>query len=324
MATVTAKTTAKKASVQAAATKAAATKSTTTKKATSKASVKPATAPAQKDLILETAHEVETMTKVKALRLVGTLMDDIDHNYFRLGGIFNLIQENPSWYEEKGFDAFFPFVEENYGLKKRKAQYLMQIYRNLVEAKIPWEKIKGLSWSKLISLSRILTTDNVDEWVEKAKDLSKLQLEELISKALEGSLENPSPDTTPPAYVTITFRVHPDQKASIKEAIAKAKVAAETEYDAVALEAICMDYLSGGKKRTPSLKTLMKKQSWEEVIEVFGDVFPDVYVSASDQPEEEEAEEYEEEAEASGEEEYEEEEYEEEEYEEEEEEEAAE
>jgi hypothetical protein len=40
--------------------------------------------------------------------------------------------------------------------------------------------------------------------------------------------------------------VAPDQKETILLALERARSELETEYDAVALEAICMNYLSGG------------------------------------------------------------------------------
>jgi hypothetical protein len=96
------------------------------------------------NLILDIAHEVETLTKTKALNEADRLAENIEVNYFKLGGILKLINDN-SWFE--GFEAFDDFVEEKYGFASRKARYLISIYENLVTKMIPWEKVSHLGWT---------------------------------------------------------------------------------------------------------------------------------------------------------------------------------
>ena len=66
------------------------------------------------NLIMDIAHEVETLTKTKALHEADWLADNIDVNYFTLGGFFGLINTN-GWFE--GFADFDTFVFEKYGLR---------------------------------------------------------------------------------------------------------------------------------------------------------------------------------------------------------------
>ena len=72
------------------------------------------------------------------------------------------------------------------------------------------------------------------------------------------------------------------------EAYQQSKVNAESEVDAVALEMICLDYMAGPrttyakdkKGKAPSLKSLMKKDSIEDVLGMVEEVFPTVEISA--------------------------------------------
>ena len=79
----------------------------------------------------------------------------------------------------------------------------------------------------------------------------------------------------------MTFKVHEDQKITIKEAVAKARLEAQTEYDGVAIEAICMNYLAGGNVTKPqSLVKVMAMYSPEEVLTALEEAFPDLEVVA--------------------------------------------
>jgi hypothetical protein len=55
------------------------------------------------NLILDISHEVETMSKQKALQEAEKLAENVEVSYFKLGGILKLINDN-SWFE--GFPTF--------------------------------------------------------------------------------------------------------------------------------------------------------------------------------------------------------------------------
>lgn len=237
------------------------------------------------DLIASTAHEIETMKSDKAFQLVPKLLNTIDHDYFRLGGVLSVIQAQ-GWFHDKGHENFRSFVEAECGMQYRKSMYLIQIYNGLVESGVSWDQVKHLGWTKLKELAPILDTDNVTAWVEVAEGLTVLQLQEYIAQATKGeaadnSAEKPDSDGAK-STVTMTFKLHTDQKATVREALDKCKHETNTEHDTVALEHICLDFLGGESvlKKVPSLKELMEKSSLEEVLEIFGEVFPTVLLSA--------------------------------------------
>lgn len=224
------------------------------------------------NLIATVAQEIEGLTKVKALNLAANLAENIETNYFKLGGVLSVISEN-SWFE--GFESFDVFVYEKYGFQARKARYLMQIYKDLVTKQIPWEKVAPLGWTKLKDLAPILTLENVDEWVTKALSLSVLELQALLKAKPEAGGEQKTTDE----IVTLKFKLKADQAETVQHALAKGKGEVQTEYDTVALENICALYLSGNGGTLQvqgDLKGMMKAAGWHAALQVFAELFPEI------------------------------------------------
>jgi hypothetical protein len=235
------------------------------------------------DLIVAVASEIEKMTENKAWKVLPQLLDSIDANYFRLGGYLARIQSE-GWFMDKAYESFRAFVEAETGIEYRKAMYLIGIYNGLVESGVPWSKVGHLGWTKLKELASILTTDNMEEWVNLAENMTVLQLIAHIKEQKKASTQDASEVTEETQQITtLTFKMHADQKATVREGLAKCKSEMNTEHDAVALEHIILDYLAGDKKlkKVKTLEQQMKEKSAEEVLEVFGKVFPDVQLEAT-------------------------------------------
>jgi len=239
------------------------------------------------DLIEATVHEVENLTAATALPEADRLLNDAEFNYFKLGGVLVVIQEN-SWWESEGFENFKEFIEQRIDMPYRKAMYLINIYQCLVDAGIKWDSVKNIGWTKLKDIAPLLTEDNVDEWVQRAETMTTLELQEYIKahKAGGGSAEEGDEEETKATKVsTMTFKLHEDQRETIRTALDKAQGDNNTEYDAVALEYICMQYLEGGlgksKKSEPqkSLKDLMAEADVEGTLAIFEELWPDVELS---------------------------------------------
>lgn len=211
------------------------------------------------NLIVDIAHEVESLTKHKALKEADRLADEVETNYFKMGGVLKVINEN-SWFE--GFDSFDAFVFERYQFQARKARYLISIYENLVTKQIPWEKVSHLGWTKIKDLAPVLTLENVDEWVKKAEACTVVELMALIKAQQPGEGGEKTQKTTD-EFVKIQFKLKTDQIEVVNQAIAKAKGELHTEYDTVALENICAGYLG-------NTTAVAKPFSLDEVIEATG------------------------------------------------------
>ena len=240
-----------------------------------------------KDELEVMAHELETMDKDTAFAAVAPLMEVVDSNYIRLGGVLAVIQAN-EWWESEGYETFRDLIEKKFGLLRyRKAMYLIQIYDDLIKSGVAWEDVKSLGWCKLKEVSPIITKSNCAEWVAKAEKLTVLQLREVVQKAvakLEAGQAAPVADEEATSTTTtITFKVHSDQKQTIKLAIEKAKGETKTEFDAVALEGICINYLGGGKvtKKPKSIKELVRDLDPMKVLEALVDLHPELEIAVT-------------------------------------------
>ena len=84
------------------------------------------------DIIVQTAKEIGSLDKQTAFEIVPSLIDSVGFSNFKLGGVLSTIKEN-GWWESDG-GKFKDFVQDNFGIHYRKAQYLINIYDDLVEA----------------------------------------------------------------------------------------------------------------------------------------------------------------------------------------------
>lgn len=235
------------------------------------------------DAIVAQSYTVENLTQEEAFALVKELTEAVDQNYFRLGGVLAAIQGN-EWWRDTEHDTFKAFIEGQFGIHYRKAMYLIGIYTSVVDSGVAFDEFDGIGWSKIKEIAAVVTMDNVKDWVAKAKTMTVLQLRDAVQKAMTGTLDK-SDDEPTDAVTTITFKVHTDQKETIQKAVEKAMKEAATDYKGVALEAICMNYLSGEKvKAGPKPKTLLDLMQEAgdpvKVLEAFEKAYPNVNLTA--------------------------------------------
>lgn len=201
------------------------------------------------DLFVSTAVEVSLMDADTALAQALESNNGVGMNYFRLGGILDAIYRNKWW--EQSHESFESLVEAEFGFRKRKAAYLISTYTNLVNSEVPWATLQHLPWSKIRLLAIVLTQENADEWVARAEKLNSQELAEAIAESKSGSMDSNESEVESEPVASRTFKGHADQMETIDLAVEKAMGECDTEFKTVALEAICMNYLSG-----PSLSKL--------------------------------------------------------------------
>jgi hypothetical protein len=224
------------------------------------------------NLILDIATEVESLSRQKALKLATTLATDIEVNYFKLGGVLQVVNDN-SWFE--GFPDFDSYVYESFGFQGRKARYLISIYDNLVKKQIPWEAVQHLGWTKLKDLAPILTLENVDEWVEKASKVTVVELQALL-KATGPTDGAQASGSTKSDLVVMKFSFKNDQAEIVNQALAKAKGELNTEYDTVAAEGIFASYLGGeALNKSYDLDTVIKNTGFDTILTRISELYPE-------------------------------------------------
>lgn len=187
------------------------------------------------DELQRIAEKVETPPDEKtAMGLMQVLMLEQGMNYFAMGGLLKRMNDK-KWY--CGHETFKAFCLEELGFHPRKGLYLIQIFDTLVEAKLTWAEIEGVGWTKL----RILCSkgkvdpDDLPEWIDKAKDMTVLQLEAAVKDELGGDAENTN------KLRMVGF--YPDQYETIKVAAEKVKQETGVEAISEALTLIAVEYV---------------------------------------------------------------------------------
>ena len=99
------------------------------------------------DKLQRIAEEIETTSNEKtAMVLMHKLVLEQGMNYFAMGGLLKRMNEK-KWY--CGRDTFKAFCLEVLGFHPRKGLYLIQIFDTLIEAKLTWDDIEDVGWTKL-------------------------------------------------------------------------------------------------------------------------------------------------------------------------------
>lgn len=206
-------------------------------------------------------NEIVNLKEDEADREVFHLKEDIEYNSFKLGGVLARIKEENFIGE---YDSFREKVEAEFGMKYRKAEYLISIYNNIIDSEVPWEALQEIGWTKLSVISEFLTPDNYEEWIEMAKSMNVVSLKAEAKKLKESDSKAAPKKSSTSEVKTLSFKVHADEKETIEAAVQKSMEENGTEFKTVALEAICLEYLSGGKK-SPA-KPLSKKQFFKNLV----------------------------------------------------------
>lgn len=221
--------------------------------------------------LVSIATEIAGLTKEGAMAAVSTLHDEANLNFIRMGGVLGRIQDE-NWYEP--YASFQEMAEQKFGILKRRAYYWVSIYKGLVESEVPFSKVAHIPWSKLKDIVNIITPDTVDKWVKLAEECTSIQLQEHV-KAHIAATKGLSDDDNVKTVISKTFKLHADQKVNLESALEKAKVQADTESDAVALDMLCMHYLGGPAGTAEALVTLLHAAGLEASLGAMEAAFPD-------------------------------------------------
>ncbi len=223
---------------------------------------------------------LSNLSEENAMTLVNKYSNESGLSYFKLGGILSTMQSE-GWFMNKGFDKFQHYVEQDVGIHYRRAMYFIKIYNNLLESGIDFEIVSKIGWAKLKDLVEILTPDNVDEWVEKANAMNVFSLQEAIKQFTKGDSVDERTPSEKSELTTLSFKLFEDQHEVVTEALEKAKHEQGTESKAVALENICMGYLSEavGVAPSKSIETLITEQGYEHILQLIANIFPDLIIN---------------------------------------------
>jgi hypothetical protein len=217
---------------------------------------------AGEDVIADIVHEIENLTKEKALESVSAMVGQTERGLFRLGGCLAMIRDK-KWFAP--YTSFADYVGKEHGLNYGKAMYLIKIYDAVARSKIPYSKFAGLKWTSLREIARIITLENVDYWVDVAKQQTHPQLVETVKAALAGEKNSAKPADF------MKFNLDEAEAKTVKAALAKVKADTGTKYNTPALELICAEFLSG-----MTMVERLKAIGIDKMIEAVEEAFPDM------------------------------------------------
>jgi len=175
------------------------------------------------------------------IELAQKLHTEREELYYKLGGILLDIKEK-KLHVAKGYDnnteGFRGFVQDNVGMAQRTAYYMMATYRRLRQANLTAVDLKGIGWTKARLLCEIKNDEDIGEFIEDAKKLSRTELENKIK-----SREHTSVDKID--KVRWTFTLYGESNSIIEQAMNHAKTQVDEGKDShnQAFEYICTQYL---------------------------------------------------------------------------------
>lgn len=216
----------------------------------------------EKGELFDIVHEVENLNEADALVMAPALVDAGEASSFRMGGVLSRIRAK-EWYAPH--ETFEVYVEQEVGMSARKARDLMAIYRAVQKVGADTPGLCELPWTKLRKIARLLNEENVDLWIERAHSLNHEALD-LAVRSSKQPTEVAKAHTEP-----MRFKVDSDQRAIIVNAIDKAKANSSTKVNTVALEYICIEYVSGTHV---SFIDRLRTAGMEVALSTLADAFP--------------------------------------------------
>lgn len=154
-------------------------------------------------------QSIETADNKTALARMHELILEQGLNYLEQGGLLKTMQDN-GWHY--GHETFKALCQDGFGFNSGKAYWLIRIFEKVDEAKLTWADIENVGWSKMRVLCSKVNAQALPEWIDKAKDMTVLQLE----ASLKGE-----PGTDDEKLKMVGF--YPNQWETINAAIEKLK-----------------------------------------------------------------------------------------------------
>ena len=219
-------------------------------------------------LVTEPEQEDESpiVTKGDAKSVLASakeVADRLQSDFFTLGAILCQIAEH-RYYETlkdeqgnklDGIAGFEYYVRQELGIEYRMASHFMSIYTVLTEAGISEAKIKGLKWTKIKQLLKlieagVINKSNWGDWAKKVKNVKGDAFREEVESAMvDAGIERNAARGATANQKKYTFVLFDDRAQILDKAIALSKGRLAEEQDgkdisnSEALDAIVSDWL---------------------------------------------------------------------------------
>lgn len=150
-----------------------------------------------------------------------------------------------NYHEALGYKEWDNFVADRFGMKPRKADYFIGIQKAIVSCKLKRKDLKGIGWSNLGAVYKVLEPETYKDWLAKAKKHSHRELTEMvkIARRAQQQASGEGPSTPPPVIGTLTVRMGEDKLVFIEQALGMACEILQTEDKGAALAHISTEWL---------------------------------------------------------------------------------
>jgi len=192
---------------------------------------------------------VEPPVPIEKLRAeILATRDAIDDKYIHMARMLFFVRASEV-YREWGYEDFDSYVLTELGFKGRKAAYLIAIFKTYVqELGRTEEELRSVGWSKAAVLANVVTSENADEWLERAKALTFVELVQEIRDARESEESAAAESGRPPAgerpSAWLRFGLFTEQNENVQQAISIAQAQTGSDKMGNLLDTICMEFVA--------------------------------------------------------------------------------
>lgn len=91
-----------------------------------------------------------------------------------------LLKENveKEYWKKLGYESFSDFIaQENFSFSRRTAYNYMDLWDMYVKWRIKYEEFVSIPYSKLLAIKNVINEENLSDWLAKAKELSRTDLQ---------------------------------------------------------------------------------------------------------------------------------------------------
>jgi hypothetical protein len=159
-------------------------------------------------------------------------------------------------YDAWGYASMQEYCERELDFHYRRAMFMVDIYGTAQLFGISLDRLDKIGWSKARELTKVLTLDNVDAWLEEAENSTIIDLVKKIRDAKDSDPIDKSPvkerkevgerdeleERTSSKSSTLVFKTEGFEYDMIMTALDDAKVALKTKNSTFALSTICMEW----------------------------------------------------------------------------------
>ncbi len=206
-------------------------------------------------LVTDLPRVNDIKTPNQAIALMKTLAAEVGKNYLEQGGTLLKLKE----FTNGDTENFRDLCEKILGYKYRKAQYLMGIFEFCDIAKLKWEQIEEIGWTKLRLVQQFVKDPTeCAPWLKKAGELTFEKLEIELRQ-----------DFLPINTTTKVLKFYnPYDPEAVQMAVDEVKKATGFKSDASALALICTDYTANFPFNSLRVVTALQEDGLKSLLKI--------------------------------------------------------